>query len=150
MLLSDRVMQMRPSGVRKIFDLAQKVKNPINLSIGEPDFDIPDVVKDEGIKWIQKGFNKYTPSGGIPELREKVLSHLRGKGIICEDAIITAGVTGGLLLALMTTLNPGDEVIIPDPYFVLYEYRSFCWEAGPFFSIPIPTSRSGRRSCAGR
>jgi aspartate aminotransferase/aminotransferase len=150
MLLSDRVMQMRPSGVRKIFDLAQKVKNPINLSIGEPDFDIPDAVKDEGIKWIQKGFNKYTPSGGIPELREKVLGHLRGKGIVCEDAIITAGVTGGLLLALMTTLNPGDEVIIPDPISFSTNTRSSCWEAGPSSSIPIPTSRSGRRNCAGR
>ncbi|OPY02525.1 MAG: Aspartate aminotransferase [Syntrophorhabdus sp. PtaB.Bin184] len=138
MLLSDRVMQMRPSGVRKIFDLAQKVKNPINLSIGEPDFDIPDVVKDEGIKWIQKGFNKYTPSGGIPELREKVLSHLRGKGIICEDAIITAGVTGGLLLALMTTLNPGDEVIIPDPYFVLYEYQVLLLGGRPVFFDTYP------------
>ncbi|OPY00202.1 MAG: Aspartate aminotransferase [Syntrophorhabdus sp. PtaB.Bin047] len=138
MLLSDRVMQMRPSGVRKIFDLAQKVKNPINLSIGEPDFDIPDAVKDEGIKWIQKGFNKYTPSGGIPELREKVLGHLRGKGIVCEDAIITAGVTGGLLLALMTTLNPGDEVIIPDPYFVLYEYQVLLLGGRPVFFDTYP------------
>jgi len=138
MLLSDRVMQMRPSGVRKIFDLAQKVKNPINLSIGEPDFDIPDVVKDEGIKWIQKGFNKYTPSGGIPELREKVLGHLRRKGIICEDAIVTAGVTGGLLLALMTTLNPGDEVIIPDPYFVLYEYQVLLLGGRPVFFDTYP------------
>lgn len=122
-MLSDRVMQVRPSGVRKIFDLAQKVKNPINLSIGEPDFDIPDLVKNEGIEWINKGFNKYTPSGGIPELREKVLQQLKSKGIICDDVIITAGVTGGLLLALMTTLNPGEEVVIPDPYFVLYEYQ---------------------------
>ncbi len=138
MLLSDRVMQVRPSGVRKIFDLAQKVKNPINLSIGEPDFDIPDVVKEEGIKWIRKGFNKYTPSGGIPELREKVLDHLRKKGIICEDVIITAGVTGGLLLALMTTLNPGEEVVIPDPYFVLYEYQVIFLGGRPVFFDTYP------------
>jgi len=72
MRLSGRVRNVRPSGVRKIFDLAAKVKNPINLSIGEPDFDIPDEIKEEGIKWIRAGFNKYTPSGGIPELREKV------------------------------------------------------------------------------
>jgi aspartate/methionine/tyrosine aminotransferase len=68
--------------VRKIFDLAGKIKDPINLSIGEPDFDIPDSIKEEGIQWIRAGFNKYTPSGGIPELREKVLLHLRQKGII--------------------------------------------------------------------
>ncbi|MBP1749789.1 MAG: aspC 3 [Deltaproteobacteria bacterium] len=138
MLLSDRVMQVRPSGVRKIFDLAQKVKNPINLSIGEPDFDIPDAIKDEGISWIRKGFNKYTPSGGIPELREKVLFHLRSKGIICEDVIITAGVTGGLLLALMTMLNPGQEVVIPDPYFVLYEYQVSFLGGKPIFFNTYP------------
>ncbi len=138
MLLSDRVLQVRPSGVRKIFDLAQKVKDPINLSIGEPDFDIPDPIKEEGIKWIRNGFNKYTPSGGIPELREKVLAHLRGKGIVCEDVIITAGVTGGLLLALMTTLNPGEEVIIPDPYFVLYEYQVLFLGGKPVFFDTYP------------
>lgn len=138
MLLSDRVLQVRPSGVRKIFDLAQKVKDPVNLSIGEPDFDIPDAVKDEGIKWIEKGFNKYTPSGGIPELREKVLLHLRKKGIICDDVIITAGVTGGLLLALMTTLNPGEEVVIPDPYFVLYEYQVSFLGGKPVFFDTYP------------
>jgi len=78
--------------MRKIFDLANKIKHPINLSIGEPDFDIPDSIKEEGIQRIRAGFNKYTPSGGIPELREKVHHHRRQKGIICEDAIITAGV----------------------------------------------------------
>src|SRR5512140_3186960 len=103
MLLSDRVMSVRPSGVRKIFDLANKIKNPINLSIGEPDFDIPELIKEEGIQWIRAGFNKYTPSGGIPELREKLLDYLHQKEITCEDVIVTAGVTGGLLLALMVT-----------------------------------------------
>ncbi len=124
--------------MRKIFDLANKIKDPINLSIGEPDFDIPDSIKEEGIQWIRAGFNKYTPSGGIPELREKVLHHLRQKGIICEDAIITAGVTGGLLLALMVTLNPLDEIIIPDPYFVLYEYQVLLLGGRPVFFDTYP------------
>ena len=131
-------MSVRPSGVRKIFDLANKIKDPINLSIGEPDFDIPDSIKEEGIKWIRAGFNKYTPSGGIPELREKVLHHLRQKGIICEDVIITAGVTGGLLLALMVTLNPLDEIIIPDPYFVLYEYQVLLLGGRPVYFDTYP------------
>ncbi len=138
MLLSDRVMSVRPSGVRKIFDLANKMKNPINLSIGEPDFDIPDPVKEEGIKWIRAGFNKYTPSGGIQELREKLLYHLKGKGVICDDVIITAGATGGLLLSLMVTMNPGDEVIIPDPYFVLYEYQIMLLGGKPVFIDTYP------------
>lgn len=137
-MLSDRVLNVRPSGVRKIFDMAKQVKDPIDLSIGEPDFDIPLDIKEEGIKWIRAGFNKYTPSGGIPELREKVLHHLKGKGIICDDVIITAGVTGGLLLALMVTLNPGDEVVIPDPYFVLYEYQVLLLGGRPVFVDTYP------------
>lgn len=137
-MLSERVMSVRPSGVRKIFDLAGKIKDPINLSIGEPDFDIPDSIKEEGIQWIRAGFNKYTPSGGIPELREKVLCRLHDKGIICEDVIITAGVTGGLLLALMVILNPLDEVVIPDPYFVLYEYQTLLLGGRPVFFDTYP------------
>jgi len=138
MQLSGRVTNVRPSGVRKIFDLAAKVKNPINLSIGEPDFDIPDEIKEEGIKWIRAGFNKYTPSGGIPELREKVFHYLIAKGIICDDVIITAGATGGLLLSFMVTLDPGDEVIIPDPYFVLYEYQLILLGAKPVYVDTYP------------
>lgn len=141
MHLSGRVTSIKPSGVRKIFDLAAKVKNPVNLSIGEPDFDIPDEVKEEGIKWIRAGFNKYTPSGGIPDLREKIFHYLKGKGIICEDVIITAGATGGILLSFLVTLDPGDEVIIPDPYFVLYEYQLLLLGAKPVFIDTYPDFR---------
>ena len=138
MHLSGRVTNVRPSGVRKIFDLAAKVKNPVNLSIGEPDFDIPDEIKEEGIKWIRAGFNKYTPSGGIPDLREKILYNLKGKGINCDDVIITAGATGGILLSFLVTLDPGDEVIIPDPYFVLYEYQLILLGGKPVFVDTYP------------
>jgi aspartate/methionine/tyrosine aminotransferase len=138
MWLSKRVTDVRPSGVRKIFDLARAVKNPVNLSLGEPDFDIPDEIKEEGIAWIRKGFNKYTPSGGIPELREKLLQYLRGKGISCEDVVLTPGVTGGLLLALLVTMNPGDEIVIPDPYFVLYEYQVILLGGKPVFFDTYP------------
>jgi aspartate aminotransferase/aminotransferase len=138
MQLSERVTKVRPSGVRKIFDLAAKVKNPINLSIGEPDFDIPDEIKEEGIKWIRAGFNKYTPSGGIPDLRDKILLYLKGKEIICDDVIITAGATGGILLSFLVTLDPGDEVIIPDPYFVLYEYQLLLLGGKPVFIDTYP------------
>jgi aspartate/methionine/tyrosine aminotransferase len=138
MWLSERVQSIRPSGVRRIFDLARTVENPVDLSLGEPDFDIPDPIKEEGISWIRKGFNKYTPSGGIPELRERVLYYLRNKGITCDDVIITPGVTGGLLLALLVTLNPGDELVIPDPYFVLYEYQVILLGGKPVFFDTYP------------
>jgi len=138
MWLSKRVQSVRPSGVRKIFDLARTVKDPVDLSLGEPDFDIPDEIKEEGIAWIRKGFNKYTPSGGIPELREKLLHYLRARDINCEDVILTPGVTGGLLLALLVTLNPGDEIVIPDPYFVLYEYQVMLLGGQPAFFDTYP------------
>jgi len=141
MLISDRLMNIKPSGVRRIFDLARQMKNPINLSIGEPDFDIPEPIKEEGIEWIRKGFNKYTPTQGIPELREKIASHLRKKGVHFEEIMVTAGVTGGLLLASLALINPGDEVIIPDPFFVMYEYQVLLMGGVPVFVDTYPDFR---------
>jgi len=141
MLISDRLMKIKPSGVRRIFDLARQMKDPINLSIGEPDFDIPEPLKEEGIEWIRKGFNKYTPSQGIPELREKIASHLKKKGVQFEEVMVTAGVTGGLLLASLALINPGDEVIIPDPFFVMYEYQVLLTGGIPVFVDTYPDFR---------
>ncbi len=141
MLISDRLSNIKPSGVRRIFDLARQMKDPINLSIGEPDFDIPDPLKEEGIEWIKKGFNKYTPTQGIPELREKIASHLRKKGVHFEEVMVTAGVTGGLLLASLALINPGDEIIIPDPFFVMYEYQVLLMGGVPVFVDTYPDFR---------
>lgn len=141
MLISDRLGNIKPSGVRRIFDLARQMKDPINLSIGEPDFDIPEPLKEEGIEWIRKGFNKYTPTQGIPELREKIASHLKKKRIHFEEVMVTAGVTGGLLLASLALINPGDEVIIPDPYFVMYEYQVLLMGGVPVFVDTYPDFR---------
>ncbi|MGQ9647087.1 MAG: pyridoxal phosphate-dependent aminotransferase [Thermodesulfobacteriota bacterium] len=141
MLISDRLMKIKPSGVRRIFDLARQMKDPINLSIGEPDFDIPGPLKEEGIEWIKKGFNKYTPTQGIPELREKIASHLKKKGVQFEEVMVTAGVTGGLLLASLALINPGDEVIIPDPFFVMYEYQVLLMGGVPVFVDTYPDFR---------
>jgi len=141
MLISDRLRNIKPSGVRRIFDLARQMKDPINLSIGEPDFDIPEPLKEEGIKWIKKGFNKYTPTQGIPELREKIASHLKKKGVHFEEVMVTAGVTGGLLLASLALINPGDEVIIPDPFFVMYEYQVLLMGGVPVFVDTYPDFR---------
>jgi aspartate aminotransferase/aminotransferase len=141
MLISDRLRNIKPSGVRRIFDLARQMKDPINLSIGEPDFDIPGPLKEEGMEWIKKGFNKYTPTQGIPELREKIASHLKKKGIQFEEVMVTAGVTGGLLLASLALINPGDEVIIPDPFFVMYEYQVLLMGGIPVFVDTYPDFR---------
>ncbi|OGP74242.1 MAG: aspartate aminotransferase [Deltaproteobacteria bacterium RBG_16_49_23] len=141
MLISERLKNIKPSGVRRIFDLARKMKDPINLSIGEPDFDIPEPLKEEGIEWIRKGFNKYTPTQGIPELREKITLHLKKKGIHFDEVMVTAGVTGGLLLASLALINPGDEIIIPDPYFVMYEYQVLLMGGVPVFMDTYPDFR---------
>lgn len=118
--LSSRVNEIRPSGIRKIFDIACANPDGIDLSIGEPDFDIPDSIKEEGIKWIKEGFNGYVSTRGIPELREKLARHLRDRKISFEDLLITAGATGAYFLAIRSVVGPGDEVLIPDPYFVAY------------------------------
>ena len=141
MLISERLRNIKPSGVRRIFDLARQMKDPINMSIGEPDFDIPEPLKAEGIEWIKRGFNKYTPTQGIPELREKIGLHLKKKGVQFEEVMVTAGVTGGLLLASLALINPNDEVVIPDPYFVMYEYQVLLMGGTPVFVDTYPDFR---------
>ncbi len=121
-MLARRVQEVDASGIRKVFDLAQDLKDPVNLSIGQPDFDVSDPIKEEAKAWIDKGFNKYTVTQGIPELREKVRAMYARDGIEIDEVFISSGTSGGLLLALMTLVDPGEEVLIPDPYFVMYKH----------------------------
>ena len=98
---------MRHQEIRKVFDLAQKIKNPVNLSIGQPDFDIPEDVKNEAIAAIEKGFNRYTSTQGIPELGDKILEKAqKERGIKAESIMITSGVAGALTLAFQVLSKP--------------------------------------------
>jgi aspartate/methionine/tyrosine aminotransferase len=120
-LLSDRTKAFEASGIRKVFELAKTLKDPINLSIGQPHFDVPEPIKLAAKKAIDSGQNAYTITQGIPELREKLVADIAARyPNQNRDVVITSGTSGGLLLALLATVNPGDEVIIPDPYFVSY------------------------------
>ncbi len=112
------------SGIRKVFNLAAKMENPINLSIGQPEFDVPEELKSSAIKAIQNGKNKYTLTQGIQELNDKLLlkHHTIYPNNKPESIMITSGVSGGILLAYMALIDPGDEVLIPDPYFVMYKH----------------------------
>ena len=111
------------SGIRKAFDLAKALKEPINFSIGLPDFDVPEPAKAAAIAAIQAGRNAYTVTQGIPELREKLQAAIDAQyGHADRQVLITAGTSGALLLALSCVVNPGDEVIIFDPYFVMYRH----------------------------
>lgn len=128
-LITDRLRAIDASGIRRVFDLGAALPDPINLSIGQPDFDVPDPVKDAAIKAIRSGFNRYTVTQGCGPLSEKVaarvrqeLPHWASGGDGGFGTLITSGVSGGLLLAIMTCAGPGDEVIIPDPYFVMYKH----------------------------
>ncbi|NUM33804.1 MAG: pyridoxal phosphate-dependent aminotransferase [Candidatus Brocadiae bacterium] len=122
-MFADRVKNITASGIRKVFDLAAKMQNPVNFSIGQPDFDVPEPVKEAAIQAIQQGLNKYTMTQGISILREKVKEELqKTKNITPEGLMITSGTSGALLLAMMVLVNPGDEVLLPDPYFVMYKH----------------------------
>ncbi|RJP73748.1 MAG: pyridoxal phosphate-dependent aminotransferase [Candidatus Abyssobacteria bacterium SURF_17] len=138
-MLARRMKLIDSSGIRKVFDLAAKLKDPINLSIGQPDFDIPDEIKEIGIQSIREGFNRYTVTQGIPELREAVREHYRRKySVEFEDTLITSGVSGGLLLAFMALIEEGDEVLLPDPYFVMYKHLANLLGGKPVFVNTYP------------
>jgi aspartate aminotransferase/aminotransferase len=121
--ISTRADHVDASGIRKVFDLAAKLKDPINLSIGLPDFDVPDIVKQAAIASINAGQNRYTQTQGIAPLRERLAKDLSTEmGRDVGEVLITSGVSGGLMLALLAVINPGDEVIFLDPYFVMYKH----------------------------
>jgi aspartate aminotransferase/aminotransferase len=121
--ISRRALGVDASGIRKVFDLAAKMKDPINFSIGLPDFDVPDVVKNVAIEAIRRGDNRYTQTQGIAPLRERLRKDLSAEmGRDVGDVLITSGVSGGLFLAILATIDPGDEAIFLDPYFVMYKH----------------------------
>ena len=126
-LLSVRSRSIDSSGIRKVFDLGAKMQDPINLSIGQPDFPVSEAMKEAAIAAIRENKNGYTVTQGIPQLLAAVrqrLEHDFGAGWSTTNenlsAVITSGTSGGILLALMSILDAGDEFISPDPYFVMY------------------------------
>lgn len=116
--------RLEVSGIRKIFDLAAQVANPVNLSLGQPDFEVPREIQDAAVRAIREDRNKYTVTQGIPALRRKLREELdRRTGfrqVKKGQLLITSGVAGGLFLAMGVLVEKGDEVIFADPYFVLY------------------------------
>src|SRR5207302_9453198 len=119
--IAKRMRHIESSGIRKVVELARSLKDPINLSIGQPDFDVPEPIKAAAREAMAAGRNSYTVTQGISELRDKILADLRRQYPQQDrELLITSGTSGGILLALWCTVNPGDEVIIFDPYFVMY------------------------------
>lgn len=121
--IADRMRHIDASGIRKAFDMARSMKDPINLSIGLPDFDVPAPAKLAAIEAIEGGFNAYTQTQGMPELRGKLQAEVDAQfGHADRQVLVTSGSSGGLLLALCCVVDPGDEVILFDPYFVMYRH----------------------------
>ena len=122
--LSDKVVQMKPSGIRKFFDLVQEMPDAISLGVGEPDFDTPWHIREEGIYSLEKGRTFYTSNAGLLELRKAIAHYMYRKYELtynpAHEIVVTVGGSEGIDLALRAMLNPGDEVILPEPAFVSY------------------------------
>ncbi len=144
-ILADRTGKIDASGIRKVFALAATLKDPVNFSIGQPDFDVPESLKNEAIKAIKAGENKYSQTAGDALLKEKIAEQVKNEFGWSNPAIlVTSGVSGALLLAFMALINPGDEVIIPDPYFVMYKHlinmlggKCVFVDSYPDFKLPV-------------
>ena len=123
--LSKTITEIKPSGIRKFFEIANERKNTISLGVGEPDFDTPWYVRDEGIYSLEKGKTFYTSNSGLLELREEINSYLTRRCNVSYDPkseiIITVGGSEAIDIGLRAMLDPGDEVLIPQPSYVSYE-----------------------------
>ena len=143
---SERLTSLKPSGIREFFALGKSMKNPVDLSIGQPEFDVPAAVRDAAMKSILEGRNRYTVTQGIEPLR---IGLLEKYGLRWErfggdeiDVMVTSGVSGALMVSFLAALNPGDEILIPDPFFVMYRQlavlvgaKAVCYDTYPDLQV---------------
>ena len=123
--LSDKIVTIKPSGIRKFFDIVSEMKDAISLGVGEPDFDTPWSIREEGIYALEKGRTYYTSNSGLLELRKEISAYLNRKYNLkydpVKETVVTVGGSEAIDLAFRAMLNPGDEVIIPKPCYVSYD-----------------------------
>ena len=132
--ISDKVIGIKPSGIRKYFDIVSEMQDAITLGVGEPDFDTPWHIRDEGIYSLEKGRTFYTSNAGLLELKQEVCKYMeRSQGVSYESSqvFITVGGSEAIDLALRAMVNPGDEVLIPQPSYVSYEPCAVLADATP-------------------
>ena len=137
--ISQRAKQYPASGIRKMFDLAAQYPEAIKLTVGEPNFDTPQYIKDAAKRALDEGQTHYAPNAGTTELREAVAAKYRKQyweGYTKDHVIITVGAMEGLFLAMMTLLDPGDEILVPDPCFPNYYGQASSIGAR---AVPVPT-----------
>ena len=123
--ISERPGRMKPSGIRRFFDIVSEMTDVVSLGVGEPDFDTPWAVRDEGIYSLEKGRTFYTSNSGLKELREEICRYLKRRFSVSyepmKETLVTVGGSEAIDLAFRAVLNPGDEVIIPEPCYVSYK-----------------------------
>ncbi len=133
--LSDKVTGLKPSGIRKFFDIVTEMKDAISLGVGEPDFDTPWFIRDEGIFSLERGRTFYTSNAGLKDLRQEIANYIKRTQNIEYDPnseiIVTVGGSEAIDIGLRAVINPGDEVIIPQPSYVSYEPCAILADAKP-------------------
>lgn len=139
-VLSERVRTVKPSGIRKFFDIINTMPDVISLGVGEPDFVTPEHIRQAGISSILQGHTRYTSNYGMIELRQEIAAMLKRRYDVDYDAktqlLVTVGVSEGVDLTMRTLIDPGDEVISPDPGYVAYEADIIFAGGVP---VPVPT-----------
>ena len=122
--LSKVVTEIKPSGIRKFFDIVSEMEDAISLGVGEPDFDTPWRIREEGIYSLERGRTFYTSNAGLKELKEEIVKYLKRTVNVeynpANEVVVTVGGSEGIDIALRAMLDPGDEVLIPQPSYVSY------------------------------
>ena len=136
--ISRKAKNIKPSGIRKFFDIVAERKDVISLGVGEPDFITPWEIRDAGIQALKKGYTQYTSNKGLPLLRKEISSYLKDSFSVdfsADETIITVGASEAIDLVLRATVDDGDEVLIPDPSYVSYKP---CVELNGGVAVPVP------------
>ncbi len=123
--LADSIVQIKPSGIRKFFDIVTEMKDAISLGVGEPDFDTPWHIRDEGIYSLEKGRTFYTSNSGLKDLKQEICNYIKRSQNVDynadTDVLVTVGGSEAIDIGFRAMINPGDEVLIPQPSYVSYE-----------------------------
>ena len=138
--LSERAKNIKPSGIRKFFDIVSERTDVISLGVGEPDFITPWVIRDAGIQALKKGYTQYTSNKGLPKLREAISDYLKvnfNVSFSADDTVITVGASEAIDITLRAIVNEGDEILIPDPSYVSYRP---CVEILGGVAVSVPCS----------
>ncbi|MBR2500405.1 MAG: aminotransferase class I/II-fold pyridoxal phosphate-dependent enzyme, partial [Clostridia bacterium] len=144
-LMSDRAKSIKPSGIRKFFDIVSEMKDAISLGVGEPDFVTPWHIRSEGVYSLEKGRTYYTSNAGLMELRCEIANYMERRYSLSynpkDQIIVTVGGSEAIDLCIRSLINPGDEVLIPEPSFVCY---TPCTELAGGKAVPIVTKAENK------